>query len=93
MKLFTLICSLLIVLGGLFALNAVVFMKSAEIERDRNICRIYTENGIPDYIITRGIKYDLDKYGNPKVGIQGVNPWVYDEVVNKRGCITINTEK
>lgn len=88
-----LILAILFVFGTLVAFNAVIFYQQGEIEQKKEVCRIYTENGIPNYVVAKGIRYNLDKYGNPTTPKEFINPWIYDEVVNKSGCITINTER
>lgn len=87
------ILGLCILLAAIIAINIVVITKGADIEAKRTLCRVYTENGIPNYIIANGAKYKLNINGEPIVGRARVNPWVYDKVVNKAGCITINTER
>jgi len=81
------------IIGGLIFINGIVWWQGALLERERTLCRVYTENGIPNYMVAGGERYDLDIYGNPTTPIEFVNPWVYDEVVNKAGCIILNTRK
>jgi len=59
----------------------------------RNLCKIYTDNGEPEYIIIQNTKYNLNSDWTPKeenqLGGTFVNPWHRRQLRNLKECMVI----
>ncbi len=74
--------------------GVIAFKEMAAKNRIMYLCKVYTENGIPDYIIVNRIKYDLTTNGEiPEEDKPYVNPWHWEQIHHLERCMTINTRK